>query len=405
MAARKLRSALSLISVALGVALLVALLTLNASMDRAVEAQLTKLVGTYDLMVGYRKPDIRLSGDDLAEVARQPGVTDTAGVLIPYMYESHRELRPDLSYYGAPDTALGRQFMPIGEGAFPRPGEAALSASWAKKAGVKVGDTLRLAFPPGGEREVRVSGIMALDKGVSTGIALFERGWLEAATGRSGATFVLVNTAKGADYNLIVGSLQRRFPDLEGDVRKFRNELRRNMNSLRPLALGMGIAALLSAGFLLAASFRMSLAERTRELALLRAVGATPRQVRRLILAEGLFVGLAGALAGVGVGVAGAAAVAGFVARLLQVEPVPAVVPWGGMALAALAGMALTLLSGYAVARAAARTEPLWTMRPDLPAQEQSARQGGWFGIGLAAVGAVAVIATPSVPTGIWGGA
>jgi putative ABC transport system permease protein len=58
-----------------------------------------------------------------------------------------------------------------------------------------------------------------------------------------------------------------------------------------------GIAVFVS-GFVVSSGFAYAVARRRRELALLRAVGATPGQVRRMVLAEGLIVGLLAAAAG-----------------------------------------------------------------------------------------------------------
>lgn len=403
--ARKLRAILSGLSVAMGVGLLVALLTLNGSMQRALDRQLDETFGTYELMVGYRKADTRLSPDDLKMIGKARGVTEAAGILIPYMSEYHKELKPGLNYYGVPESPLGRQFMPLESGTFPKPGEVALSAAWAKQNGLAVGDVVKMPVPPNGEAEVRVSGLIAVNKRLSIGIALFESGWLQRATGRPGSTFVLLDLAKGTDEQLLVSELQHDFKELEFSLRSnILSEVRKNMDALRPVALGMGIAALIASLFLLVASFRISLTERVRELGLLRAVAALPAQVRRLILTEGLILGVAGSLVGALAGVGTAVLANGAVARMLSVTPVPASIPWGQVAVAVVAGILITLLSALGVAWTAARTSPLRAMRPDLATEERSAKQGGWFGIGLGLVGAALVGASYLVPEEAAGG-
>lgn len=388
--ARKLRAILSALSVVMGVGLLVALLTLNATMQRALDVQLDQTFGTYELMAGYRTADTRLSTEDLAEIRSADGVTAVAGILLPYMGEYHQELRPGVNYYGIPNTALGRQFMRVGSGAFPKPGEVALSEAWAKRDGLNIGDVAKLPMPPNGEVEVRVSGFVTVNPRLS--IAIFDADWLQGATGRPGSTFALVDLAKGTDEQLLVSDLQHRFTELDFVLRSnILSEVRKNMDALRPVALGMGIAALIAALFLLVASFRISLAERVRELGLLRAVAALPAQVRRLILMEGLIIGAAGSLVGALAGVGTAVLASGAVARMLAVTPVPTAIPWSLVAVATVAGLVITLLSALGVARTAARTSPLRAMRPDLVTEERSAKQGGWFGIGLGLLGAALV--------------
>lgn len=397
--ARKLRSALAAVSVVLGVGLLCALLTLNTTMEASVEAYLTRVYGSYDVMAGYRKPDTRLSDGDVAFIRQQPGVKEAAGVLIPYMQESHPELTGQLlNYYGAPDTPAGRQFMALKEGRFPGSDEFAVSEAWARKAGLKIGDAIDLPFPPNGTKRVTISGLLPTINEIPIGIALFERGWLETVTSRPGSTFTMITIHRDTDIPSLANSLRSRFPDLEVDQRKFLDEARKNLNAMRPVALGMGVAAVLAAGFLLTGAFRMSLAERIRELAMLRAIGAAPHQVRRMVLAEGLLLGAAGSAAGALVGAGAAAAFAGAVARLMETEPVPVVIPWVWLSVAALGSTLLSMLAAMGAARAAGRTEPLRAMRPDLLAEEQETRRGGVFGVVLLTLGAGALAVRPFLP-------
>jgi putative ABC transport system permease protein len=399
--ARPLRTLLAALSVALGTGLLAALLTLNTTMDRALAAQIARDYGTYDVLAGYRTPSTRLSEADVAEIAGMAGVADAAGVLIPYMYEYHDGLDPRLQYYGAPDTPLGHQLMPLAEGRFPGPGEVAVTPTWARQQGLAIGDTWQAPFAGRPAQPVRISGLLKTPLKASMAYAVFEAGWLQAATGRPGATFVMIQTQPGTPKLLLIDELQERFAGLEGDQRKFLDEMRTNLNALRPVALGMGLACLLAAAFLLTSSFRMALTERTRELAILRAVAATPGQVRGLILAEGLLLGLSGSAAGVLGGAFAASLLGGAAARLLAVESVPAVIPWVQLAVTGAAGTVLTVLSARQAAGLAADTPPVRALRPDLPTQEDGARSGGRAGLLLVALGALLLGVIPWLPVGL----
>src|ERR671912_635751 len=72
--------------------------------------------------------------------------------------------------------------------------------------------------------------------------------------------------------------------------------------TLRTALLGFAAIALVVGGFVIANTFSMLVGQRTRELALLRAVGLSRRQLRRMVLGEAAVVGLLGGLAGVAVG-------------------------------------------------------------------------------------------------------
>ena len=86
--------------------------------------------------------------------------------------------------------------------------------------------------------------------------------------------------------------------------------------ALAAILLVFGTVAVLVAGLVIANTFAVLLAQRTRELALLRCVGATARQVRRSVLGEALVTGLVSSVIGVGAGIGLAAVVSALVGDL-----------------------------------------------------------------------------------------
>ncbi|GIG70206.1 ABC transporter permease [Phytomonospora endophytica] len=81
-----------------------------------------------------------------------------------------------------------------------------------------------------------------------------------------------------------------------------------------------GIAAFVSV-FVVASTFAFAVGQRRREFALLRAAGATPRQVRRTVMAEATLLGLAGSAAGCVVGDAGGPRMAAWLRELGMAPP------------------------------------------------------------------------------------
>jgi putative ABC transport system permease protein len=135
--------------------------------------------------------------------------------------------------------------------------------------------------------------------------------------------------------------------------------------ALAAMLLVFGTVAVLVAGLVIANTFAVLLAQRTRDLALLRCVGATARQVRRSVLGEALATGLAsstlGVLAGIGLA-AGVSALAGGTGSPIPLAglSVPVLAPVAGL----VVGTAVTLLAALAPARAATRVAPLAALRP-----------------------------------------
>ncbi|WP_433539770.1 ABC transporter permease [Streptosporangium sandarakinum] len=116
--------------------------------------------------------------------------------------------------------------------------------------------------------------------------------------------------------------------------------------------------------FVVASTFAFGVMRRRRDLGLLRAVGATPRQVRRMVRGEALAVGVAAALAGVAAGIVLAPVFgdllvtagfepSGFSVRITAWPPAAA---FGG-------GLVVALLGTWTAARRAARTSPLEALR------------------------------------------
>ncbi|WBB70704.1 FtsX-like permease family protein [Micromonospora sp. WMMD812] len=184
---------------------------------------------------------------------------------------------------------------------------------------------------------------------------------------------------------------------LTGDARgalEPRTDARTRWIGLQVLTATAALAGFVTV-FVVAATFAYAVAQRRRELGLLRAVGATPRQVRRLLYGHALTVGAAGALAGL---LAGAvlAPILGWLLVDAGLEPATFRVRYTLWPVAAslAAGPTVALLAVWWTARRAARIRPLEALRE--AAVEQ--RPIGWLrlvtGGLLVAAGAAAGLAT-----------
>ncbi len=149
--------------------------------------------------------------------------------------------------------------------------------------------------------------------------------------------------------------------------------------------------ALFVGSFIIFNTFTMLVAQRTRELALLRAVGASRGQVVRSVLGEAVLVGLVGAAAGLGIGIGLAAGLQALVGSLfgLQLDGLP-VQPRTVVA-TFVVGVVVTAVAAVLPARRASATAPVAAMRDDQALPGTTVRARAAAGLLLAAVGATAM--------------
>lgn len=151
--------------------------------------------------------------------------------------------------------------------------------------------------------------------------------------------------------------------------------------------------ALFVAGLVISNTFSVLVAQRSRELALLRCIGASTRQVFRSVLLEALAVGLAASVAGV----------------LLAFGIMSALVAWGRSAMntnltfgsdwqaiiwPVLVGVTIVLFAATGPARGASRVAPISALRPtDAPTMHtRIGKLQGWFGLALLGIGAALLV-------------
>jgi putative ABC transport system permease protein len=155
--------------------------------------------------------------------------------------------------------------------------------------------------------------------------------------------------------------------------------------ALRNALLGFAAIAVLVGAFVIANTFTMLVGQRTRELALLRAVGLSRRQVRRMVLGEAAAAGLLGGLAGIAAG-CGFAALA---LRVLDGEAGAApVARWPSLLAPLAVALSVTSLSALAAARRAARTPPVAGLRGEAAPPPRTIRRRAVAAAIMAAPGA-----------------
>ncbi|PSL02442.1 putative ABC transport system permease protein [Haloactinopolyspora alba] len=171
---------------------------------------------------------------------------------------------------------------------------------------------------------------------------------------------------------------------------------------LRIPLLMLGAVALIVAAFVVANTFRILVAQRTRELALLRTVGATRRQVLSGVLVESTAVGAVASLVGVAVGVLAAIPVGAVVSD--DARDVPTIVSTATVLWSVAVGVAVTVGSALLPARAATRVAPLAAVRsvPDGADGQRAGRVRIAAGLVAIAAGS-AVMAAGALTAGMYG--
>ncbi|MFF9757683.1 FtsX-like permease family protein [Streptomyces sp. NPDC014344] len=203
-------------------------------------------------------------------------------------------------------------------GSAPREGEVVLDAGTARAAHAAVGDTVVLETAAG-RQDFRVAGVAeagpaetARDSGDAGALTWFADTQAPVLAGHPGkADAVIVLAEDGTDADALAGAVKQALAGSgvqvhTGDDRGAVEDPGLGYAKVMLFGIGGsfgGIAAIVAV-FTAAGTVALSVGQRAREFALLRAVGATPRQVRRAVASEALLVaplaGIIGCLPGIG---------------------------------------------------------------------------------------------------------
>jgi putative ABC transport system permease protein len=151
----------------------------------------------------------------------------------------------------------------------------------------------------------------------------------------------------------------------------------------------LGSLALVEAALIASAAFAVSIRRRQRELGLLAATGATPRQLAEVVLAEGAILGLVACVAGVTLGLAAGFALTPWLDQLTERRNPPLVVDLAGIAGPVAVGLLAAMIAALVPARTVAHVPVLLALSGRRPPQSPAR---GALRFGLAAVGLAAVM-------------
>ncbi|MEU9760627.1 ABC transporter permease [Streptomyces sp. NPDC047985] len=248
----------------------------------------------------------------------------------------------------------------------------ALDEHTAKKGKYEVGDRVRVATN-GPVKEYTLSGVFTTEDGaVNAGgsLVLFETPVAQKLYLRPGEFMsVDISAASGTSADKLLAEVTPLLPkgadartghDLADEQAR---GIEDSMSSLNSMLLAFAAIALFVGIFLIANTFTMLVAQRTKELALMRAVGASRRQVKRSVLLEAAVVGLLASVIGFALGLGLAVGLRSAMSLIGGKIPAgPLVVSPTAVAAALAVGVLITVLAAWLPARRAAKIPPVAAM-------------------------------------------
>jgi putative ABC transport system permease protein len=377
--AHPLRSLLTVVGIALGVAVLFAALATNAGIEGAIGRTVRDLVGRADLRVeGFTERG--LSAASVEAIAGTTGVAVSTPILERRTYPAPDPLAPPSATLPPPVTVLGidpttypaLHDIDLAAGAALDSADTAgalITERMARETGLALGGSIALQGADGPRTEPIV-GILAGDGPLATTDGrTVVLGLDEARTLFGTGSDSRVDVGLGGDTSpaAVAVELEGRLtsePYVVSGPDDLAASIRGSTVDFQATTALIAALALFGGAFLIFNTLSMTVAERVREVGLLRAAGATRRQVNGLVLTQALAIGVAGSALGVVLGAGLAAFVAWSLRRAAIVpidgpEPTPAAV-----GVAVVVGIVVTLAAAIEPADRAGRIPPVEALRP-----------------------------------------
>lgn len=271
-------------------------------------------------------------------------------------------------------TRADRKTMKVTSGHAPRgASEVMVDADTAKKRNLEIGDELRTVAATG-DFTARISGIATFQvTNPGAAIVYFDTPTAQRVLlGRSDAyTSVAVTAEEGVTHELLkknvtasLGAGEYTYQTKKEAADSNREQMGDFLDVMKYALLGFAGIALLVGIFLIVNTFSMLVAQRTREIGLMRAIGSSRGQVNRSVLIEALLLGVVGSVLGAagGVGLAvGLMELMGLLGMNLSTSELT--VAWTTPVTGLLLGVFVTLFAAYLPARRAGRVSPMAALR------------------------------------------
>ena len=419
---RKLRLILSTFAIVLGVAFVAGTFIFTDTLSRSFTELFASTAGDVVVRpVGGTSEDGSPTTktmpaslvDDLADVegvARADGNVASFGVFV--VGENNKLIGGQgapglgLSYNDAP-AGHGVESISIAEGEVPSgPGEVAIDRATVEKAGYDIGDDVHLVTSS--DRAVltpTLVGVAAFGKGGSTNGATFTIFDTQTAQdlfldGKDRFHDAWVTAAEGVSQQELRDNVAADLPDgyeaVTGDTAadESASDLLEAISFITKFLLIFAGISLIVGSFLIVNTFSILVAQRSKELALLRALGASRRQVTRSVLFEAVVLGVVGSSLGLGLGVLLAMGIRALFANFgLDLSGQPLIFAPRTFLAAYAVGITVTVVAAYLPARRSARIAPVAALRDDVAMPESALHWRLIIGVAQIVLGAGLVVA------------
>ena len=427
---RKARLVLTSLAVILGTAFLSGTAVFSATLNRTFDNLFSDVFRNIDAYV--RSTQVieadfgaeerqRLPQELIAMIEEVPGVADVQGDIQAFARIVGKDGKPLGSDGAGPPTfgSVGEEFKgalwTISDGKFPENAtEVALDEASAKTGKFVVGDKVKVVAQAG-SREFTLVGIASYGDVRSPGgatFALFDLATAQEFLAKPGFVDNILISGDGSlsdeelakaisavipssykTETLTGAEITKETQDQIGSALSFFSIL---LSTFSYIALGVG-------SFVIYNVFSISAAQRQRENALLRAIGASKKQVTRAMLIESVVVGLFGSVIGLFAGIGLSKALSALLkAAGIDLPSGGLVVPRSAVINTIVVGMIVTITSAWLPARRAGRVPPLAAMRETAIEVVALTRRRTVFGLVLIALGAASIIAVTGGASNTW---
>jgi putative ABC transport system permease protein len=408
LAAHKIRLALTVLSVILGTAFVAGSFVFTDTLGHTFNGILTDVGKGVDVQVtGAQDGGSGVPLADVDKIRAVPGVRAVEEQISAQIVLLGSNGKPVQgggapSYgdsYTPPDQQLGDPVTFTAGSAPTEDGQIALNEGGMKLAKLNVGDHTRVLVPSAGTVDVTISGVYTTktDTGGYIGALLTRAQALKLFT--DGKHVGSVNVAgTGVSQTELRDRIASAVPGLTVKTgaqftKDAQSDVNKALSFVNAFLLAFGAIALLVGTFIIYNTFSMIVAQRLRELALLRALGASQGQISRSVLGEAIIVGITGSIAGIASGVGLAYGLRALLNSFnVGLPSGPLQLTARTIVVALAVGVLVTSFSAYGPARRASKTPPVAAMREEFASVGSSLRRRTIIGSAFGLIGALSLV-------------